>query len=160
MWRLWGQGLSFASSSNSCTEDLLCSASETFGKGFIQIELRRQELWSLDKADISGPEMSLFSDVCGDLWSKHALFVILKICSFYMKVGASVLSRALARLPKGSVRKDVLVGMEDRDDAAVVVPPPAGHVMVQTVDFFHSFISDPYEFGAVAANNALGVSLI
>ena len=76
-----------------------------------------------------------------------------------MKVGAPVLSRALARLPKGLVREDVLVGLDGRDDAAVVLPPPAGHVMVQTIDFFRSFISDPYEFGAVAANNALGVCL-
>lgn len=68
-----------------------------------------------------------------------------------------MLSRALARLPKGSVREDVLVGLEARDDAAVVEPPPAGHVMVHTVDFFRSFISDTHEFGAVAANNALGV---
>ena len=73
-------------------------------------------------------------------------------------MGASVLSRALARLPKGAVCEDVVIGLEARDDAAVVRPPPPGHVLVQTVDFFRSFISDPYEFGAIAANNALGVS--
>lgn len=72
-------------------------------------------------------------------------------------MGASVLSRALARLPLGAVREEVLVGLDAKDDAAVVRPPPPGHVMIQTLDFFRSFLSDPYEFGAVAANNALGV---
>lgn len=68
-----------------------------------------------------------------------------------------MLSRALARLPLGAVREEVLVGLDAKDDAAVVRPPPPGHVMIQTLDFFRSFLSDPYEFGAVAANNALGV---
>ena len=74
------------------------------------------------------------------------------------QVGASVLSRALAKLPKGAVSDDIIIGLGARDDAAVVRPPPPGHVLVQTVDFFRSFVSDPYEFGAIAANNALGVS--
>ena len=72
-------------------------------------------------------------------------------------MGASILSRALARLPPGAVCDGVIVGLRARDDAAVVRAPPPGHVLVQTVDFFRSFVSDPYEFGAIAANNALGV---
>jgi selenide,water dikinase len=73
------------------------------------------------------------------------------------QVGASVLSRALARLPAQPPRAGVLAGLDARDDAAVVRGPPPGHVGVQTVDFFPAFVEDPYVFGAIAANHALGV---
>ncbi|KAK9840782.1 hypothetical protein WJX81_004350 [Elliptochloris bilobata] len=72
------------------------------------------------------------------------------------KVGASVLSHALARLPPQPARPDVLAGLDARDDAAIVRGPPPGHVGVQTVDFFPAFVEDPYVFGAIAANHALG----
>ena len=70
------------------------------------------------------------------------------------KVGASVLSRVMARL-NIPTRPEVEVGLDQPDDAAVITVPP-GMVAVHTVDFFRSFVDDPYIFGQVAVVHALG----
>ena len=70
------------------------------------------------------------------------------------KVGASVLSRVMQRLPDSS-REDLLIGRDALDDCAMLAVP-AGKVMVQSVDYFRAFIDDSYTFGAIAANHALG----
>ena len=70
------------------------------------------------------------------------------------KVGATILQNALSNLHPVQ-RDDVLIGLKDPDDAAVVRVPP-GMAMVHSVDFFRAFIDDPYIFGKVAANHALG----
>eukprot|EP00937_MAST-01D_sp_MAST-1D-sp2_P000208 g208.t1 len=74
------------------------------------------------------------------------------------KVGATVLSSVMARLRREGLltaRPEVLVGLDSPDDAAVVTAPKGGMATVHTVDFFRSFIEDPYVFGRIAANHAL-----
>ncbi|MCP4406867.1 MAG: selenide, water dikinase SelD [Gammaproteobacteria bacterium] len=70
------------------------------------------------------------------------------------KVGATVLSRVMQRLPDDR-RDDVLIGRDAADDCAMLAVPE-GKVMVQSVDYFRAFIEDTYTFGAIAANHALG----
>ncbi len=70
------------------------------------------------------------------------------------KVGATVLSRALGGVTPAE-RSDVLVGLDAPDDAAIV--DTGGPLLsVQSVDYFRAMIDDPYRFGKIAANHALG----
>jgi selenide,water dikinase len=69
------------------------------------------------------------------------------------KVGSSILQRVMADL--NAVPKDnIIIGLKAPDDAAVIQPPP-GKALVQTVDYFRSFIDDPYLIGRIATNHCL-----
>ncbi|WP_291295728.1 selenide, water dikinase SelD [Elioraea sp.] len=70
------------------------------------------------------------------------------------KVGATVLSRALGAIAPFP-RPEVLVGLAAPDDAAVV-DTGGPRLSVQTVDYFRAIVDDPWRFGMIAANHALG----
>ena len=68
-------------------------------------------------------------------------------------MGPGDLSRALAALPVMSDPR-LLVGRETFDDAGVFRVSD-DLALVQTVDFFAPIVDDPYDFGQIAAANAL-----
>ncbi|MGI8982883.1 MAG: selenide, water dikinase SelD [Pirellulaceae bacterium] len=68
------------------------------------------------------------------------------------KVGASILSKALARLDIPQ-NKHVLLGLDAPDDAALILPTP-GRAIAVTVDFFQAPLDDPYLVGRMAALHA------
>jgi selenide,water dikinase len=68
-------------------------------------------------------------------------------------MGPADLSEALAPLARRSDPR-ILVGHETFDDAGIFLVSD-DLALVQTVDFFAPIVDDPYEFGQVAAANAL-----
>lgn len=69
------------------------------------------------------------------------------------KIAAGTLSGLLRELPRQD-HPDLLVGTDFLDDAAVW-RVNEHQVMIQTLDFFTPILDDPFDFGAVAAANAL-----
>lgn len=70
------------------------------------------------------------------------------------KIAPAVLSKLLAHAPAGIVPPDLLVGTETADDAAVYRLNER-QAIVATTDFFTPIVDDPYDFGRIAATNAL-----
>jgi selenide,water dikinase len=73
------------------------------------------------------------------------------------KIAPDVLSRILAGADNESlatVFPSLLVGHETRDDAAAVVLD-GDRVILSTTDFFMPIVDDPYDFGRIAATNAI-----
>ena len=74
-------------------------------------------------------------------------------CGCAAKVGPGTLSGILCKLPKFQ-NPDLLVGTETSDDAAVYRISDE-LAIIQTLDFFTPVADDPYDFGQIAAANAL-----
>src|SRR5271170_2924466 len=70
------------------------------------------------------------------------------------KVAPALLREILAKSAQGVVPKELLVGIETADDAAVYRINDT-QAIVATTDFFMPIVDDPFDFGAIAATNAI-----
>ena len=70
------------------------------------------------------------------------------------KIAPGILTELLAATPMRALPKDLLVGTESSDDAAVYRLNDS-QALVATTDFFTPIVDDPYDFGRIAATNAL-----
>ena len=70
------------------------------------------------------------------------------------KIAPAVLTEILASTPIRGLPKELLVGTETADDAAVYRLNDS-QALVATTDFFTPIVDDPYDFGRIAATNAL-----
>jgi selenide, water dikinase len=70
------------------------------------------------------------------------------------KVPPGELERVLGGLARGRATEDLLVGVENGDDAAVV-RIDGGRAVILTTDFFTPVVDDPHDWGRIAAANAL-----
>src|SRR5687767_15306939 len=70
------------------------------------------------------------------------------------KIAPAVLSEILSAAPIRGLPKDLLVGTETADDAAVYRLNDS-QALVATTDFFTPIVDDPFDFGRIAATNAI-----
>jgi selenide,water dikinase len=70
------------------------------------------------------------------------------------KIAPGVLSQILASNAGGLIPPELLVGIETADDAAVYRLNDE-QALVATTDFFMPIVDDPYDFGRIAATNAI-----
>jgi selenide,water dikinase len=70
------------------------------------------------------------------------------------KIAPGVLRQILAGAGTGWLPPELLVGIETSDDAAVYQINER-QAIVATTDFFMPIVDDPYDFGAIAATNAI-----
>ncbi|MBC6980891.1 selenide, water dikinase SelD [Caulobacter sp. 17J80-11] len=70
------------------------------------------------------------------------------------KLAPAVLRDILAGMPAAAAFPNLLVGTETSDDAAVWLLND-DQALVATTDFFMPVVDDPYDFGRIAATNAL-----
>jgi selenide,water dikinase len=70
------------------------------------------------------------------------------------KMAPGVLTEILQKSASGVLPKELLVGIETSDDAAVYRLNDT-QAIVATTDFFTPIVDDPYDFGRIAATNAI-----
>jgi len=70
------------------------------------------------------------------------------------KIAPSVLSEILSGNEYMPDTKGLIVGNHSRDDAAVL-DLGNGEALISTTDFFMPVVDDPFEFGRIAATNAI-----
>jgi selenide, water dikinase len=70
------------------------------------------------------------------------------------KIAPGVLSEILKGTTQMPVPKELLVGIETADDAAVYRLNDE-QALIATTDFFMPIVDDPYDFGRIAATNAI-----
>ena len=70
------------------------------------------------------------------------------------KLAPAVLEQILAKMPAAAGVKHLLVGTES-DDNAAVYQINQHQAIVATTDFFMPIVDDPFDFGRIAATNAL-----
>jgi selenide,water dikinase len=70
------------------------------------------------------------------------------------KIAPALLSEMLSTMPLRGLPQDLLVGTETADDAAVYRLNDT-QALVATTDFFTPVVDDPYDFGRIAATNAI-----
>jgi selenide,water dikinase len=70
------------------------------------------------------------------------------------KIAPALLSQMLATMPAAQAYANLLVGNETADDAAVYRLNDE-QALIATTDFFMPIVDDPYDFGRIAATNAI-----
>ena len=70
------------------------------------------------------------------------------------KIAPGVLQQILGSVDRGLIPEALLVGIETADDAAVYRLNER-QAIVATTDFFMPIVDDPFDFGAIAATNAI-----
>jgi len=70
------------------------------------------------------------------------------------KIAPAVLAEILKGVPQLPFPKELLVGIETSDDAAVYQLNES-QAIVATTDFFMPIVDDPFDFGKIAATNAI-----
>src|SRR6188474_1563901 len=70
------------------------------------------------------------------------------------KIAPGVLQQIIAKAQPGALPRALLVGIETADDAAVYQINDQ-QAIVATTDFFMPIVDDPYDFGRIAATNAI-----